>query len=175
MELPFRIKFSLSRKLSGYELPAISKWHKVSNHNKKKMTQTFKLKRGEISFEADKVKISDNSRKLNRIQLFSSGIWTIYGTISVWRYLKTSDQFLLWTGLFIGIAHFVIFILNLLRSNQSEILFDDIKFIKVKQRFGREFLDIKLKNNRLRRVIGIENSQDLEEYVESNIENIITK
>jgi hypothetical protein len=139
------------------------------------MTQTFKLKKGEISFEADKVKISDNSRKLNRIQLFSSGIWTIYGTISVLRYLKTSDQFLLWSGLFIGIAHFVIFILNLLRSNQSEILFDDIKFIKVKQRFGREFLDIKLKNNRLRRVLGIENSQDLEKYVESNIEHIITK
>ena len=139
------------------------------------MTQTFKLKKGEISFEADKVKISDNSRKLNRIQLFSSGIWIIYGTISVLRYLKTSDQFLLWSGLFIGIAHFVIFILNLLRSNQSEILFDDIKFIKVKQRFGRDFLDIKLKNNRLRRVIGIENSQDLEKYVESNIENIITK
>jgi hypothetical protein len=139
------------------------------------MTQTFKLKKGEISFEADKVKISDNSRKLNRIQLFSSGIWTIYGTISVLRYLKTSDQFLLWSGLFIGIAHFVIFILNLLRSNQSEILFDDIKFIKVKERFGRDVLDIKLKNNRLRRVIGIENLQDLEKYVESNIENIITK
>ena len=147
----------------------------VSNHNKTKMTQTFKLKKGEISFEADKVKISDNSRELNRIQLFSSGIWTISGAISVLRYLKTSDQFLLWTGLFIGISHFVIFILNLLRSNQSEILFDDVKFIKVKKRFGREFLDIKLKNNRLRRVIGIENSQDIEEYVESNLEKIRTK
>jgi len=28
--LPFRIKFSLSRKLKGYELPAISKWQNVS-------------------------------------------------------------------------------------------------------------------------------------------------
>ena len=82
---------------------------------------------------------------------------------------------MLWTGLFIGIAHFIIFILNLLRSNQSEILFDDIKFIKVKQRFGRDVLDIKLKNNRLRRVIGIKNPQDLEKYVESNFEHIKTK
>ena len=32
MELSFRIKFSLSRKLSGYELPAISKWHNVVRH-----------------------------------------------------------------------------------------------------------------------------------------------
>ena len=47
--------------------------------------------------------------------------------------------------------------------------------MKVKQRFGREFLDIKLKNNRLRRVIGIKNPQDLEEYVESNFEHIKTK
>ena len=31
------------------------------------------------------------------------------------------------------------------------------------------FLDIKLKNNRLRRVIGIENSQEIEEYIKSNI------
>jgi hypothetical protein len=29
VELPFRIKFSLSRKLKGYEFPAISKWHNV--------------------------------------------------------------------------------------------------------------------------------------------------
>lgn len=29
MELSFRITFSLSRKFSGYELPAISKWHNV--------------------------------------------------------------------------------------------------------------------------------------------------
>jgi hypothetical protein len=29
VELSSRIKFSLSRKLSDYELPAISKWHNV--------------------------------------------------------------------------------------------------------------------------------------------------
>ena len=139
------------------------------------MIQTFKIKKGEIYFETDKVRILDNSKKQNLLQLFSSVIWTIYGTLSVLRYLKTGDQFLLWTGLFIGIGHFVIFILKILRSNQSEILFDDIKSIKVKRRFSNVFLDIKLKNNRLRRVIGIENSEELEEYVKSNIDNTITK
>ena len=84
--------------------------------------------------------------------------------------MKTGDQFLLWTGLFIGIAHFIIFILNLLRSNQSEVLLDDITSIKITRRFNKEFLDIKLKNNKLRRVIGIENSLELEEYIKSNIE-----
>jgi len=32
MELSLRIKFSLSRKLSGYELPAISKQQNVGRH-----------------------------------------------------------------------------------------------------------------------------------------------
>ena len=133
------------------------------------MIQTFKLKKGEISFEIDKVRISDNSWMQNRIQLFSSGICTIYGVISILRFLKTDDQFLLWSGLFIGVTHFIIFVLYILRSNQSEISFDDIKSINVKKRFSNVFLDIKLKNNRLRRVIGIENSQEIEEYIKSNI------
>jgi hypothetical protein len=131
--------------------------------------EKFKIEKGEISFETDKIRILDNSKKQNLLQLLSSGIWTIYAILSVLRYLKTGDQFLLWTGLFIGMANFVIFILNLIRTNQSEILFDDIKSIKVKRIFGNEFLDIKLKNNRLRRVSGIEDSIKLEEYIKSNI------
>jgi hypothetical protein len=127
--------------------------------------EKFKIEKGEISFETDKIRILDNSKKQNLLQLLSSGIWTIYAILSVLRYLKTGDQFLLWTGLFIGMANFVIFILNLIRSNQSEILFDDIKSIKVKRKFGNKYLDIKLKNNRLRRVSGIEDSIKLEEYI----------
>lgn len=133
------------------------------------MILTFKLKKGEISFETDKVIISDNSWKQNRIQLFSSAMWAIYGAISFLRYMKRGDQFLLWTGLFLGVTHFIIFILNIIRSNQTEISFDDIKSINVKKRFSNVFLDIKLKNNRLRRVSGIENSQEIEEYIKSNI------
>jgi hypothetical protein len=34
VELSFRIKFSLIRKLSGYEFPAISKWHNVGSNTK---------------------------------------------------------------------------------------------------------------------------------------------
>ena len=135
------------------------------------MAQTFKIKQGEICVETDKIRILDNSKKQNMLALFSSGMWIIYGTFSVLRYLKTGDQFLLWTGMFIGIAHLVIFILNLLRSNQSEILFDDVKSIKVKQRFGNRFLDIRLKNNKYRRVIGVDNSEKLEASIKQSLEN----
>ena len=92
-----------------------------------------------------------------------------YGIISILRYLKTGDSSLLWTGLFLGGAHLIIFSLNLVRSTQNEILFNDIKSIKTKQRFNRNFLDIKLKNYRLRRVVEIENLQELEIFIKVNI------
>ena len=132
------------------------------------MKQTFKLKKGEILFDEDKIFIKDDAKKQRNLTLLSSSIWTIYGTLSVLRYFKTGDQFLLWTGLFIGIAHFVVFILNLRRTVKSEIPFDGIKSLKVKQRFSNEFLDIKLKNSRLRRVILADNETELEEYIETN-------
>ncbi|EIA07775.1 hypothetical protein HJ01_02934 [Flavobacterium frigoris PS1] len=44
MELSFRIKFSLSRKLSVYELPAISKWHNVVGNFKTESLKTIKTK-----------------------------------------------------------------------------------------------------------------------------------
>ena len=132
------------------------------------MKHTFKLKKGEILFDDDKIIIKDDAKKQRGLALLSSSMWTIYGTLSVLRYFKTGDQFLLWTGLFIGIAHFVVFILNLRRTVKSEIPFDGIKSIKVKQRFSNEFLDIKLKNSRLRRVILADNETELEEYIETN-------
>lgn len=138
------------------------------------MTQIFKIKKGEIQFETDKIRISDDFKKQNSLQLFTSGIWTIYGIIAVLRYLKTADQFLLWSGLLIGVAHGIIFILNLLRSGQNEIKFNDIKSVKVKRRFGNDFLDIRLKNNRLRRISEIENSQEIEQYIKSNFESLTT-
>ena len=130
------------------------------------MKQTFRLKKGEISFENDKIIISDKVHKQNGMLLFTSGLWIFYGIISVLRYMKTGDEFLLWTGSFIGIAHLIIFIFTLLRSVQSKISLNDVKSIKVKQRFNNNFLDIRLKNNRLRRVSQIEDTEELKEYIE---------
>ena len=132
------------------------------------MKQTFKLKKGEIIFDDDKIIINDEAKKQKNMTLLSSGIWTIYGTLSVLRYFKTGDQFLLWTGLFIATAHFVIFLLNLRQTSKSEISFDDIKSLKVKQRFSNNYLDIRLTNNMLRRVIRVDNKTELEEYIEIN-------
>ncbi len=135
--------------------------------------RSFKLMKGEISFEPDRIRISDNLKKERIISLFSSSLWTMYGAISVFRYLKTGDQFLLWTGIFIGVAHLILLIVNLLRSNANEILYSEITSIKITRRSKNKFLDLRLKNNRLRRVNGVENLKDIEEYLKANLESRI--
>jgi hypothetical protein len=49
-------------------------------------------KRGDIFFKSDKV-IIWIILKQNLVQLFFTGIWAIYGTLSIYRSLKTGDQF----------------------------------------------------------------------------------
>jgi hypothetical protein len=109
------------------------------------MEQNYKIKNGEIIFDEKKIVISDNSKKQIRMLLFSSSSWTFYGILSILRYIKTGDQFLLWTGLFIGIAHFATLLLTLRRTSKSQIENNEVLSMVLKQRFGNAFLDIKLK------------------------------
>ena len=131
------------------------------------MTQTFKLKKGDILFEKDKIIISGVAEKQRRQTLLTSSLWIFFGTISLLRYLKTGDQFLLWTGLIIGIGHSLRFVFTILLTVRSEIPLNDIKSIKVKQLLGNKILEIKLKNNKLRRVFRVDNSELLE-YIKTN-------
>lgn len=98
------------------------------------MIQTFKFNKAEISFENDKIIISDDAKQQLRRTQFTSGIWVFYGTLSILRYMNTGDQFLLWSGLIIGLGHLVIFIMILFRSTQNEIPINEIKSIKVKKK-----------------------------------------
>ena len=90
------------------------------------MAQTFKLKKGEILFDSDKILIIDEAIKQRQIRLLTSGMWTVYGILSVLRYLKTGDEFLLWTGLIIGIGHFILLITFLTRTVKKEISIKEI-------------------------------------------------
>ena len=131
--------------------------------------QTFHLERGDLKFEEDKITITDNAQKKRRYTLFTSGLWTLYGVLSVFRYLKTGDEFLLWTGLLIGLGHSIVIVGTLFRSVQGEIDLKEVKSIKIRQRFNNEFLDIKLKNNMIRRVSQIDKMGELKEYIENQL------
>jgi hypothetical protein len=133
------------------------------------MADSFKIEDGEISIETDKIKISDKSKKQNLMTMINSIIWVFFGLVTIIRYFTKGDEFALWTGSLIGIGHFVVLIIYLFRSHQAGIHFDEIKSIKVKERIGRKFLDIKLKNHKLRRVIGVHNKEKLQEYLKAHV------
>jgi hypothetical protein len=73
VELTFRIKFSLNRKLSGYELPAISKWHNVRRNTKKP-------KMNEIEY-INSVEVKDAINNLaNNIRTERSSVQNLFST-----------------------------------------------------------------------------------------------
>jgi len=89
--------------------------------------------------------------------------------MSFLRYFKTGNRFDFWYGLIIGVLGILVLTMWLLRSVRSEISLKEVKSMKLKQRFNNKFLDIKLKNNRLRRVVQVDNSEELNQYIETNI------
>jgi hypothetical protein len=136
------------------------------------MKQIFEVKYGEILFENDTIIISDNANKPRRQMLFTTGFLTFNGACLFFNSVVKGDLFLWWIDTLIGIGGFVLFLLFLYMSGKSEIPFDSIKSIQVKHRFKNSFLDIKLKYNRIRRVILTDNTADLKEYIEMNFNNI---
>jgi len=133
------------------------------------MTQTFKLKKGEILFDEDKIVITDDAKKHKWINTAAYGYLTFFGFLILFKFSKTGDQTYLWLGLLICLSSVWPLILSLFMTARSEISFDEVKSMKVKQRNKEYFLDIKLKNNRLRRVARIESSDELEIFIKTNI------
>jgi len=133
------------------------------------MKQTFKLKKGEILFDKDKIIITDDAKKQKWILTAILCFGVIYGFLTLLRYYKSGDQTFLWVGLLICLLNILVLIPWLLRSVRSQISLDEVKSMKVRQRNGNKFLDINLKNNRLRRVIRVDNSDELNQYIALNI------
>lgn len=133
------------------------------------MKQTFRLKKGEILFDEDKIIINDDAKKQKWMLSLILCSGTLIGIMSFLRYFKTGNQFDFWYGLIIGVLGILVLTMWLLRSVRSEISLKEVKSMKLKQRFNNKFLDIKLKNNRLRRVIRVDNSVELNQYIETTI------
>ena len=133
------------------------------------MSQTFKLLKGEIIFDADKFIIKDNSKKQKWMWVFLLILTIIYAIRSFVRSLQTGDQFDYWYGSILGLFGILLLAWFLLKSVRSEIPLKEVKSMQLKQRFGNKFLVIKLKNNRLRKVDDIENADALEQYIKTNV------
>ena len=128
------------------------------------MNNTFELKTGKLVFEEDKIVITDSAKYQKRSKLLSSGILFLLG---IYNLTMRHDSHALWSGLLILVLSIIIFVNALLDNVQNEIFLKDVKYIKIRRILFREFLIIKLVNNRTRQVAGIYNAERLKEYAKT--------
>ena len=134
------------------------------------MKQTFRLKKGEIVFEDDKIIIDDDARKLKWIVSLMILLPAVYAILTFLKSYKTGNQFDFWLGLIFILIGIPILTLLLLRSTKSEISLNEVKSMRIKQKFSNDFLDIKLITNRIRRVSDIGDTDELEKFIETNFD-----
>lgn len=131
------------------------------------MTNTFELKKGKIVFDEEKLTITDNGKSQKNSKLFSAVIFLFLAGINIYSYQKNVRWQELLTGSLFALGTLFMLISYSRMSAASEILLNEIKAIKVQRIFFREYLIIRLKDNKIRRVAEIFNPERLEEYIKT--------
>jgi hypothetical protein len=131
------------------------------------MNNIFELKKGKLVFEEDKIIIEDDAKILKRMRLFPLSIFLLLAIYNLIYFVKQNDMHLLRSALLFGLAGLILTVSTLLINAQSEIYLKDVKAMKVRRIFFKEYLVIKLANNRTRQVAGIYNAERLEEYIKT--------
>ncbi len=129
------------------------------------MTNTFELKKGKLVFEDDKILITDDAKNRKRMRLISAILLLALGIYNFSKYIKTNDDHILWNSLIVGIAAIVLIVTALLVNVQSEINLREVTSLKIRRILFREFLVIKTAKKGTRQVVGIFNTERLEEYI----------
>jgi ABC-type protease/lipase transport system fused ATPase/permease subunit len=132
------------------------------------MNKAFRLKNGEISFEEDKIIISDNARTYKYIML-GCNLFCIVCVVNIlFSFERLGDTSYNTLFLVLIIVVLIVFVITLLKSTKNTVLLDDVKSIKVKQPFNNTILNITLKNNLKRQVTGFRNAEELKNYINKN-------
>ena len=135
------------------------------------MKQTFKLKEGEILFDKDKIIIKDDAKKQKWLSSLSPFIGIMIMINLSLKSYKTGEQFRFWVEFIYILLGILILTILLLRSVKSDISLNDVKSMRIKQGiFCNNFLDIKLVNNRVRRVINVKKAKELGKFIATNFD-----
>jgi len=130
------------------------------------MNRTFKLEKGEILFNGNNILIHDDAKKQKFMAFLLIVIPMLYFIEVIIKNIDSGDTFELYSGIIPAVLAFLFSVKILLRSVKQEISLNNVKSMKVKQRFGNKFFDIELKNLRIRRVSGVIEAEELKQYIE---------
>lgn len=140
------------------------------------MSQTFRLKKGKISFENNEIFISDKMKILKYILVTSIVISLFSGIINISKIKQVGGENDLSFWLFIMALNLLILIFLLFWSTKSLVLLVDVKSIKLKRIFNNSTLHIKLKNCQIRQVaIQVEDVDALKEYIKKHFDGLTGK
>lgn len=134
----------------------------------KNMKQKFELRDGEIIFENDVIFISDKAKMHKYLTLISSAVWVLVGVKNAMVFDRPTVETIDYFWIVLGVIYLLLFIVYLRRSTVNLIMLNDVKSIKLKQRLSNTYLDIKLKNNRVRRVIQFDEPEELKIFIQKN-------
>ena len=119
------------------------------------MQKKFNIHKGEISFLENGLEINDQGRRSKRIYIIMGVCWIVYGILSLLRYQKTGDQFLLWSGIIIIGLWIIGIIVKYFKHTDQRISYNDIEKVVIKKELLDTILiaDIVMKDSKKRSVI----------------------
>ncbi len=122
---------------------------------------------GQITFRESDIEIIDNALKQQQNNRAVCFVWFGFGILSVLRYIITGDHYMLWSGVFISLGHFIYFIITFFNSTKGVIQKNEIDSFSLKKKiFGHSTLEIKLVGNKKRTVKRVDSiSEELEKIV----------
>jgi len=136
------------------------------------MKKTFVLKKGEITFDEDKILINDYSKKDNIKTIIFSAIWIFYGITLIVKYTKTQDSFMLWSGIALIAGHLWLLIRTIRRSTDEVIKLEDVQSIKIENQLTNDFIVIKHNEGKYRVIGNIDFPKEIESFIsEYNMKN----
>jgi hypothetical protein len=120
-----------------------------------------------LFFLDDQKKIIEMKEKIDVsfVKKFSQIIWTLWGIINLYLFIKTGETLKLIMAL-IGLLWFVIFLLDYNKSFESIISFENITSAEYKNHFFQKSLILKLKNNK-KRIIHTEFTKENIQLIEN--------
>ena len=133
------------------------------------MNNKFELKNGLLLFEEDKILITDNARYKKRYRMISAAVVSILGIFIILQSMKSGRTASMRPGVILGIYGLLLLGFEYFKSTVNVINIEEVKSLKIKRIFFKEYLVIKLKNNQTRQVADIYNTDRLQEYIDAAI------
>lgn len=133
------------------------------------MTQELNIRKGKLTLGSEFVTIDDkNDQRSYRYLMYTAPIWVLFGVLGIYN---EGGIFSFFTSvyIFIIVIHTILFFVYLRMSKESHIAVDDIASMKLRNRLGNRFVDIKFYNGKLRRVVGVKAVvSEIQTYIDAN-------